>query len=82
METTTKKPRVVYAITPARTDRDGKVTMKEGEGFWKEVGSAFTNADDSITIHLDAMPVNGKLQIRDRLMKGEVRASDSFGGGR
>lgn len=80
METTKKQPRVVYAISPARTDRDGNVTRKEGEAFWKEVGAAFTNADDSINIYLDAMPVNGKLQIRDRVVKSETR--DSFGGGR
>ena len=63
-ETMTKK-RVVFAITPERKDRDGRVVFKEGEGHWREVGAAFTNADDSINIYLDAVPVSGRLQIRD-----------------
>ena len=60
-----KPPRVVYAITPERRDRDGQVVRKEGEGAWSEVGRAWLNADDSISVLLDAVPVSGKLQIRD-----------------
>lgn len=83
METTKKTPRAVFAITPARTDREGRVTVKEGDGLWREVGAAFTNADDSINIYLDAMPVSGRLQIRDRAAKlGDSRSSESAGGGR
>jgi len=29
------------------------------------VGAAFVNRDGSLSVRLDAMPVNGKLQIRD-----------------
>ena len=63
-----KKPqshRVVYAITPERKDRAGHVVRKEGDGIWSEVGRAWTNSDDSISVLLDAVPVSGKLQIRD-----------------
>lgn len=57
--------RVVYAISPERKDRHGTVVRKEGEGHWSEVGRAWTNQDASINIQLDAIPVSGKLQIRD-----------------
>jgi hypothetical protein len=61
-----KQPKVVVAISPERRDRDGKVVRKEGEGWWCEVGTAWVNADDSINIYLDAIPVSGRLQIREK----------------
>lgn len=61
-----KLPRPVFAITPERKDMSGNVVRKEGEARWREVGAAWVNADNSISIYLDAMPVTGKLQIRDR----------------
>lgn len=33
---------------------------------WVKVGVAFINRDQSLNIHLDALPVNGLLQVRDR----------------
>jgi hypothetical protein len=33
---------------------------------WREVGVAFVNRDGSITLHLDALPLSGKLQVRER----------------
>jgi hypothetical protein len=36
-----------------------------GKSFWTKVGVGFTNRDGSINLHLDAIPVNGRLQIRD-----------------
>lgn len=47
--------RPVYAIV----ERDGRT-------FWPRVGTAFDNADGSVTVKLDAIPVGGKLQIQDR----------------
>jgi hypothetical protein len=38
---------------------------KDGRRFWVRVGAAFVNRDGSLNIRLDAMPVNGMLQIRD-----------------
>ena len=33
---------------------------------WSKIGVAFVNKDDSINVVLDAMPVSGKIHIRDR----------------
>jgi hypothetical protein len=38
---------------------------KDGRQFWVRVGAAFVNRDGSLNVRLDAMPVNGTLQIRD-----------------
>lgn len=32
---------------------------------WLRLGLAFPNADGSLTVRLDALPLNGTLQIRD-----------------
>jgi len=46
--------RTVYAIT------------ERGEkSYWTKVGVAFENRDHSITVQLDALPVSGRLQVRD-----------------
>jgi hypothetical protein len=45
-------------------------TVIEREGrksFWVKIGSSFENRDGSVSVLLDALPVNGKLQIRDAL---------------
>ena len=38
---------------------------KDKKKFWVRVGAAFVNRDGSINVRLDAVPVNGELQIRD-----------------
>lgn len=45
--------------------------MKEDNGktFWTKIGSAFVNRDGSINAYLDALPRDGKIQIRDRRSK-------------
>jgi hypothetical protein len=48
------EPRPVFAVT----ERDDK-------SFWTRVGAAFPNKDGSVNVFLDALPVSGKLQIRD-----------------
>ena len=52
-QTTGKSVRQVFAIA----ERNGK-------SYWIRVGAAFTNQDGSETVLLDALPVNGRLQIR------------------
>ena len=34
--------------------------------FWREIGGAFVNRDDSLNVFLDAFPVNGRLHIREK----------------
>ena len=52
---TRQTPKVVYAIT----ERDN------AKSIWTRIGSAFTNRDGSLTVRLDALPVNGVLQVRE-----------------
>lgn len=42
------------------------VVERDGRTFWPRVGIAFDNSDGSVTLKLDAIPVGGKLQIRDQ----------------
>lgn len=43
------------------------VITKRGEkSFWTKIGAAFDNRDGSISVKLDALPVNGELQIREQ----------------
>ena len=42
------------------------IVERDGRTFWPRIGIAFENADGSVTVKLDAIPVGGKLQIQDR----------------
>jgi hypothetical protein len=55
MENSSKRFRAVYAVVP----------KQDGKDLWLRVGSAFENRDGSETVLLDAVPIGGKLQIRD-----------------
>ena len=35
-----------------------------GKSVWIKIGTAFVNRDESITVSLNALPVNGRLHIR------------------
>lgn len=37
-----------------------------GKDRWTRIGIGFVNRDNSINVVLDAIPLNGRLQIRDR----------------
>lgn len=54
------------------------ITEKEGweKGVWRKIGTAFQNKDGSLTILLDALPVNGKLHIRERRNKGDEKGEE------
>jgi hypothetical protein len=41
------------------------ITERGEKSYWTKIGVAFTNSDRSITVQLDALPVSGRLQIRD-----------------
>mgnify|MGYP007070994041 CR=1 FL=1 len=53
---TRPQPRSVYTVI----ERDGGQ-----RSIWVRVGAAWNNRDGSTTLRLDALPVNGVLQIRD-----------------
>lgn len=52
--------RPTHTVYTVREGRDG------GKGYWMEVGAAWTNRDGSFSVTLDAVPVNGRLVIRER----------------
>lgn len=56
----------VYTIEE-KTGKEGK----ESKSYWTRVGSAFENKDGSVNIYLNALPINGKLQIRDKKEKDD-----------
>jgi hypothetical protein len=49
----------VYAIYESKTE--GREHSR-----WVRVGVAFDNRDGSVNVLLDAIPLSGRLQIRDR----------------
>ena len=50
------KMKVVFTIVESE---------KGDKSFFRRVGTGFVNRDDSMNIYLDALPVGGKLHIRD-----------------
>ena len=48
------------------------IERKDGGTYWMRLGNGHTNKDNSINLYLDAMPVNGKLQLRE-LTEEELR---------
>ena len=53
----------VYTVVEREGAQGGK---DEKKSFWIRIGVAFVNRDGSMNVKLDALPVNGTLQIRDR----------------
>jgi hypothetical protein len=53
------------------------ITERNGKSYWNRVGVAFVNADGSINVKLEALPVSGEIQIRDYVPREE-----GVGGGR
>lgn len=41
------------------------VEMNEERALWRRVGNAFLNRDGSYNLYLDALPVNGRLHMRE-----------------
>jgi len=57
MDTQTSSMKMVYTVT----DRP------DGKSIWTKVGIGSINKDGSLNLKLDAVPVNGKLHVRDYL---------------
>lgn len=41
----------------------------KNKSFWNKLGVAFENKDGSLSVHLDSLPIDGKLQIRAHVPK-------------
>lgn len=48
------------------------VVDRSGKSFWVRIGAAFGNYDGSETVLLDALPLNGKMQIRIPVAKSSA----------
>jgi hypothetical protein len=55
------KMKIVYVIT----DRNNRK-------FWNRIGVAFVNADGSLNVKLEAIPVSGEMQLRDYVPREEA----------
>jgi hypothetical protein len=58
----------VYAISERENP---SAEGPDGKGRWTRIGIGFVNRDNSINVVLDAIPLNGRFQIRDRKPKTE-----------
>ena len=50
------------------SNRKDVFTIVERKGqkpLWLKIGSAFVNKDDSLNVYLDALPLNGDLNVRE-----------------
>jgi len=41
------------------------IERKDGKTSWLKIGVGFPNKDNSINLYLDALPTNGRLQLRE-----------------
>ncbi len=58
------------------------VDRGQGKSFWTRVGVGFVNRDGSLTLRLDAVPINGTLQVREWQEPYERRADSADAGAR
>jgi hypothetical protein len=74
--------RTQHAPAPAQApqrERFDVFTIIERENtrpFWRAIGSAFQNKDGSFNILFDALPVNGKAQVRIATRRESDAAND------
>ena len=57
-------------------------SIKENKGgsVWVRAGSAFINKDGSMNVHLDVLPLDGKLHVREAADKRDTaQAGGRFG---
>ena len=54
-----------------RTDKDvfQIISGNNGTSRWVKIGAAYQNRDGSLNIILDSLPIDGKMQVRDRAYK-------------
>jgi hypothetical protein len=53
--------------------KDVYTILKNGEkAFWQKIGRAHVNKDASWNVYLNALPLNGELNIRDPRSRGKA----------
>jgi hypothetical protein len=65
-----KSPRQVFTVA-----------QRNGKNFWVKIGASFLNQDGSETVLLDALPVNGRMQIRDMKSERDQKGAGGRGEG-
>ena len=60
------KIKAVFTLVPSE---------KLARPLYRRIGTAFVNADDTLNVVLDALPVSGRLHIRDIEMSTEVQTT-------
>lgn len=60
MEQQAREMKMVWTVVERGTANGGPA-----KSYWTKVGVGFVNRDGSITLKLDAIPVNGTLQVRE-----------------
>lgn len=69
-------PKMKFVYTITELSRGGRV--------WNKIGVAFVNSDGSLNVKLNALPIDGKCQIRDADVVPSERYipdDDPFNGG-
>ena len=62
------KIKAVFTLVPSE---------KLARPLYRRIGTAFVNADDTLNVVLDALPVSGLLHIRDIEMHTDVQATST-----
>jgi hypothetical protein len=62
--TPNQPPKLVFTI----------VQTKNGKSAWIKLGAGWVNTDGSLNLKLDALPVNGTIQVRDNVPFEDRRA--------
>ena len=61
-----------YIAYTVRNTGDGD----DAKSFWTRIGAAFENKDNSLSVVLDALPVNGKIVLQVPKEKPEAAESE------
>ena len=51
------------------------ISERSGRNYWTKIGIAFQNADGSLNVKLEAIPVGGEMQIRDFVPKEDAASN-------
>lgn len=50
------------------------IVERGGKSYWQRIGVGFVNNDGSVSLKLDAIPINGSMQMRDYEPLGDGRS--------